>query len=947
MNLKYIFILWALLCGSVVHGQTVDFTYTTSNGLYCHPQTVHFTQNCTGNPQGFIWNFGNGQSNVHATDSAVYLNAGTYTVTLIGLYADSAIVKTKTITINPTPTVSLGVNTNNICKPGNIIFTATGSSFITSYEWTYDDGSPPETTASNVNTHFFDHYGRFTTTVRAVTAFGCSATADYTVDVKEFKTEGSITPDKGCIPMNASLSVNPEIPPGDAAQSFLWNFGDGSPAAPGTTTTIAHTYNITTVVYPSVTITTVNGCVSTFNFDSAAYGIPPINIHAEIVSGRDTFCASELIDLHAFATYADEYKWEFGDGADTRVKDENLTYRYRDTGYMRIIVTSFFHGCEGAKDTLYVYIKGVISRFDYANTCASKNTFTFISYPIGHVTHYEWSYSDAPGFIDSVNPDPTHTFPVTGAYLVQYIVKDEVSGCADTSAKFIYTARPSFRSDKPTVCKDSVITYTVYNTYNPSAGYYYVFYGAGLMFDNLGDSVLHLFPNMHGTFMDSVIVKNTNPNICSDTLRLTTPTRVAGPVTDFTAPSRVCMSTAVALNNTTHPFFPQDNIVTWSWDFWDGHGSDQQNPPAHLYTIPGTFLINLTATDVNNCSLRKEVSVEVAPIPEITVYPRRDTICQTRDTAILSAYTIDPFEWIPAVNINCNTCDTIKAYPPATTFYVAEATNIGGCKTRDTSFITVFAPFEIQVPSSEVGVCPKVPVQLGINTVGVTTWSPSATLSDSTIANPVANPDTSTLYTVIVKDSASCYADTASVRVTIYPLPNVNAGPDRIMSYGAPFTLSPAYSTGTASYMWSPPGNLSCTNCPQPTGTAEATATYTINVVSDKGCKAKDDIKIIVACANTDLRLPSAFTPGTGTLNNYFYPLGHNVKTIKSFLVYNRLGNKVFEQKNFVPNIPSLGWDGTMKGANKLDSQVFVWFLEAVCEGGETINLKGTVLLLR
>lgn len=946
--MKRIFTLLFIVLSIAASAQTVDFATSTATGNYCNPQTVIFTQTCSGSPGGFIWNFGNGRTSTHGIDSTVYNAPGTYTVTLTALYTDSAIVKTKTITINPTPTVNLTAMSNSICATGNIDFIASGNGAIASYEWDFGDGSAVQSTTSNMVSHFYSDYGSYTASVKATTEFGCFATFRYVVEVKRFTIEGTVSPSEGCLPVNPFFTVTTTIPQGDAAQSYVWDFGDGTPTVNGTSNSINHAYTITDTAHAGVTITTTHGCVSHFDFPFVAYGIPPIDLHAMTTSGRDTFCGSEYISFKGIGLTANSYYWELGDGAHALVHDTVFTYKYTDTGAMHVVITSMFNGCAGRKDSFDIYIKGMVAKFYESNTCSNKNTFTFHNNSPGIVTHYEWTFGDVPGLKDSTHAAPVHSFPVTGGFPVQLLLRDSVSGCADSTTGFIYTAQPTLVRSSNTVCKDSMMTYSVINTYPPQY-VSYVFYAAGEVINNFGDSILNHFALNHGSFADFVVVSHGNPLICNDTLRTSPGTRVTGPVTAFTlAPDTVCLHTPVTFTNTTYPYFPADNIVKWDWDFWDGSISEVQHPAPHLYNYPGEYIVSVKATDVLGCALKMEKKVLVQPVPEITVYPRMDTICMNRDTAILSAYTIDPFVWLPATSISCNNCDTIKAWPSITTVYIAQATNAGGCSSTDSSVIKVYGPINLVVSPANAAVCPKVPVQFNLNSTGVTAWTPVAGLSNAAIANTTAISDTSVTYTIIVKDSAGCYADTALASLHINPIPVVDAGPDRMLTYGTNFTLTPVYSPGTQSYLWTPADDLSCNNCPQPSGTATKKQTYTIEVLSDKGCKAKDDINIILACSNSNLYVPSAFTPDKNGPNNYFYPIARGYKTIKIFMVYNRMGNKVFERKNFEPNIASLGWDGTIKGNTYGNStQAFVWYVEAVCEQGEVVSAKGTVLLIR
>ena len=57
-------------------------------------------------------------------------------------------------------------------------------------------------------------------------------------------------------------------------------------------------------------------------------------------------------------------------------------------------------------------------------------------------------------------------------------------------------------------------------------------------------------------------------------------------------------------------------------------------------------------------------------------------------------------------------------------------------------------------------------------------------------------------------------------------------------------------------------------------------------------------------------------------------------------------GEVVFERVNFAANDASAGWDGTVKG-KKVNSDVFVYTAEIVCENNTSIILNGNVALLR
>ena len=53
-------------------------------------------------------------------------------------------------------------------------------------------------------------------------------------------------------------------------------------------------------------------------------------------------------------------------------------------------------------------------------------------------------------------------------------------------------------------------------------------------------------------------------------------------------------------------------VVAVRWNFGDGATSTERNP-AHLYVVPGKFVVTLTATDDNGATADKTGKVEVRP----------------------------------------------------------------------------------------------------------------------------------------------------------------------------------------------------------------------------------------------------------------------------------------------------------------------------------------------
>jgi hypothetical protein len=115
-------------------------------------------------------------------------------------------------------------------------------------------------------------------------------------------------------------------------------------------------------------------------------------------------------------------------------------------------------------------------------------------------------------------------------------------------------------------------------------------------------------------------------------------------------------------------------------------------------------------------------------------------------------------------------------------------------------------------------------------------WYPATGFNSDSISNPTASPVVNTTYTVVVTDSLLNTAS-ASVTVSVNPLPVAEAGISRTICNGMSVTLT---ATGGTTYQWSNGVNSSSFSL-SPT----STSTYTVTV-SNGSCSATDNVMISV-----------------------------------------------------------------------------------------------------
>ncbi|MGB4845405.1 MAG: gliding motility-associated C-terminal domain-containing protein, partial [Ferruginibacter sp.] len=112
-------------------------------------------------------------------------------------------------------------------------------------------------------------------------------------------------------------------------------------------------------------------------------------------------------------------------------------------------------------------------------------------------------------------------------------------------------------------------------------------------------------------------------------------------------------------------------------------------------------------------------------------------------------------------------------------------------------------------------------------------------------------------------------------------------------------------------------------------------------VQNNYGCFDTAVQKIIVPYS-CYIAVPNAFTPNKDGLNDYLYPLNAYKATDLLFRVYNRVGQMVFETRDWTKK-----WDGRFKGQG-VDPGTYVWILVYTdSDTGERRQQKGSTVLLR
>lgn len=245
-----------------------------------------------------------------------------------------------------------------------------------------------------------------------------------------------------------------------------------------------------------------------------------------------------------------------------------------------------------------------------------------------------------------------------------------------------------------------------------------------------------------------------------------------------------------------------------------------------------------------------------------------NTICQGQ-SKLLSVGVGSTFQWnkdgVPITGATNSTFSANQSGAYTVTVQIAGCTYTSGVVniTVDNVIVNAGSDFTKSCVTNPTGSA------VGeFNSSGFTyAWTPSAGLSSAAISNPVANPITTTTYTLTKTNSTTGCSSTDQVLVTVdTTLPTVNAGLDQNVCTGDLVTLS---GSGALTYTWNNGVSDGVSFTPI------ASNNYIVVGEAANGCQNSDTVAVSVAQPNTyyldadgdgfgSLSLLSCINPGSG-----------------------------------------------------------------------------------
>ena len=205
--------------------------------------------------------------------------------------------------------------------------------------------------------------------------------------------------------------------------------------------------------------------------------------------------------------------------------------------------------------------------------------------------------------------------------------------------------------------------------------------------------------------------------------------------------------------------------VTYAWSPGNMTGASVTVQPmaTTTYVVTG---------NTNGCLGSASVVVYVNPPPGVFAGPDF-SICTGSQATMNVATTANSYLWLPTAGIiGSNTVQSIVISPTVSTSYTVSVSGVGGCISTDTINVSVLPAPNVTATATNTTICQGSSTTLSASGANSYAWTPTVGVANPNQVTTNATPANTTTYQVVGTDANGC-SDTASVTITVAPLPSV------------------------------------------------------------------------------------------------------------------------------------------------------------------------------
>ncbi|QYZ79628.1 PKD domain-containing protein [Methanofollis formosanus] len=713
------------------------------------PLTVLVTNTSTGDFTKCVLDFGDGSGEVEMTgETATHTFAGpdTYTVTLNASNAYGFNITTSTVTVHEAPEANFTQSTGDGNAPLEVAFTDGSTGNVTSWAWDFGDGNVSTVQSPS---HEYVTPGTYTVHLNASNAYGFSL-SDSTVNVLAPPTANfTQSAEEG----NAPLTVVFTDGSTGNVTAWQWDFGDGNVS---TEQSPSHKY-VTPGTY-TVHLNASNAYGFSLSESSVRILPPPkANFTQSVAEGNAPL---EVAFTDTSAGNVTSWRWDFGDGNIST--EQNPSHEYVTAGtYTVLLNASNAYGFSLSESGVKILSPPKANFTKSAGEGNAPLAVAFTDASMGNVTAWQWDFGDGNVSTEQI---PSHEYVTPGTYTVRLNASNAYGfSISESSVKILAPPQANFTQSVAEGNAPLEVTFTDASTGNVTAWKWD--FGDGNVSTEQSPSHEYVTP---GTYTIHLNASNAYGFSLSDsTVHILPP-----PKANFTqsadegnAPLEVTFTDASI-----------GNVTSWEWDFGDGNVSTEQIP-SHEYVTPGTYTVQLNASNAYGFSL-SDSTVKILPPPQANFTQSVAEGNAPLEVTFTDGSTGNVTAWawdFGDGNVSTEENPSHEYVTPGTYPVVLNASNVYGFSLSESSVKILPPPKANFTQSADEGNAPLAVAFTDASTGNVTSWKWNfGDGNGSTEENPSHEYVTPGTYTVQLNASNSYGFSLSEFSVKILPPPKAN-----------------------------------------------------------------------------------------------------------------------------------------------------------------------------
>jgi len=566
----------------------------------------------------WLWNFGDGSTDSIENPYHLYINPGSYVVSLIATDVNGCMEYINhTVSVTTTPVANFSVTQTSLynCGNGEFLFEDYSTNQVGSIDlwvWNFNDGTLPDTIFAPDNPdilHYFDHSGHFNVILNVYTAGGCVDSDTALIVI----TNANYTPDftwENLVCDTVQFIDVTVPPPGYNSVMWIWDFDDGDSSDLQNPVHVFPSNIVPGGVIYNVTFTAVIDSVGYLCAKSTTMPvlIPP-NPDIFYTFTPDPSCLGDTTYFYGESGFPIEtWHWDFDDGDFSL--DQYATHMYADTGTYNVVLTiTDTIGCSSSlgNTVVVVGVPGVSFTMSDSILCPGS-ILSLFGTGDSSIAIWYWEFGDGSFSYDQ---NPIHYYQSGGTYTISLTAIDSM-GCSTvvTDDVIVLPGPTADYSYIETSC--ATVAFTDESTAPP--GYNIVEWDWDFDdgFTSTLQNPIHNFTSNVGLYNVTLIVTADSAGFsCTDTITQSVITQILPSVFFIWDPEPTMQG-----DETNFYGSSGNTIVDWYWDFDDGNFALTQNA-THVFTTAGTYNVKLTITDIYGCSNSVIHQVNIVNIPEL------------------------------------------------------------------------------------------------------------------------------------------------------------------------------------------------------------------------------------------------------------------------------------------------------------------------------------------